>query len=77
MIEKKSKIWNRMFTCAFIANFLLCISQFIVNPLVATYADYLGAGDVMTGVVSGLYFGIAFAARPVAGPIITQMNKRK
>ena len=77
MIEKKSKIWNRMFTCAFIANFLLCISQFIVNPLVATYADYLGAGDVMTGVVSGLYFGIAFAARPVAGPIITKMNKKK
>lgn len=66
-----------MFTCAFIANFLLCISQFIVNPLVATYADHLGAGQVLTGVISGLYFGVAFAARPVSGPVITILNKKK
>jgi MFS family permease len=74
---KKNSIWNRMFTCAFIANFMLCISQFIVNPLVATYADYLGADQVLTGVISGLYFGVAFAARPVSGPVITILNKKK
>lgn len=76
-ISKKPAIWNRMFTCAFIANFLLCISQFIVNPLVATYADHLGAGEILTGVISGLYFGVAFAARPVSGPVITMLNKKK
>ena len=77
MAIKKNSIWNRMFTCAFIANFMLCISQFIVNPLVATYADYLGADQVLTGVISGLYFGVAFAARPVSGPVITILNKKK
>jgi MFS family permease len=65
-----------MFTCAFIANFFLCISQFIVNPLVATYAGFLGASQVMIGVVAGLYFGVAFAARPFSGPAITKMNKK-
>lgn len=77
MALRKNSIWNRMFTCAFIANFLLCISQFIVNPLVATYANYLGADQILTGVISGLYFGVAFAARPVSGPVITILNKKK
>ena len=74
--EKNSTIWNRAFTCAFIANFLLCTSQNMVNPLVATYAGYLGATQVMIGVISGLYYGIAFAARPVSGPLITKLNKK-
>jgi len=74
--EKKSTIWNRAFTCAFTANFLLCISQFLINPLVATYADYLGASQVMIGVISGLYYGISFVVRPVSGPLITKMNKK-
>jgi MFS family permease len=65
-----------MFTCAFIANFFLCVSQFIVNPLVAAFAGFLGASQVMIGVVAGLYFGVAFAARPFSGPAITKLNKK-
>ncbi|NLM52060.1 MAG: MFS transporter [Firmicutes bacterium] len=75
--QNNQKIWNKAFTCAFIANFLLCISQFIVNPLVATYADYLGASEVMIGIISGLYFGVSFAARPISGPAITMFHKKK
>ncbi|MDR0936772.1 MAG: MFS transporter [Oscillospiraceae bacterium] len=71
-----SRIWNKMYTCAFIANFMLCVSQFIVNPLVATYAGVLGADSVMIGVISGLYFGVAFAVRPFSGPAITKLNKK-
>src|SRR5690554_2993725 len=74
--EKTEKIWNRMFTCAFIANFLLGISQYIVNPLIATYIDYLGASQFIVGVISGLYFGVAFATRPISGPVITKWNKK-
>ena len=70
-------IWNRGFTCAFFANLLLCFSQHSVNTLISTYADYLGAGAVLVGAISGLYFGVAFAARPISGPVITLLDKKK
>lgn len=74
---KKTTIWNRGYTCAFFANLLLCFSQHSVNTLISTYAGYLGAGAVLVGTISGLYFGVAFAARPVSGPIITMLDKKK
>jgi len=69
-------IWNKVYTCTFIANFLLAVSLFMVNPLVANYAKLLGADEVMIGVLSGLYFGVAFAARPFSGPAIAKLNKK-
>ena len=74
---KTVSIWNRMYTCAFIANLMLNFSQHIANTLISTYAAYLGAGAVLVGMISGLYFGVAFAARPVAGPVITLLDKKK
>ena len=74
---EKSGIWNRGFTCAFFANLLLCLSQHTANTLISTYAGFLGAGAVLVGTISGLYFGVAFAARPISGPVITLMNKKK
>ena len=74
---KKTTIWNLGFTCAFLANLLLCFSQGVVNTLISTYAAYLGAGAVLVGTISGLYFGVAFAARPISGPVITILDKKK
>lgn len=77
MIEtKKTSIWTKGYLCAFIANVMLCFSQNSVSPLISTYAAYLGAGAVVVGMVSGLYFGVAFAARPFSGPAITKLNKK-
>ena len=75
--KKKTTIWNRGYTCAFLANLLLCFSQNTVNPLISTYATWLGAGAVLVGTISGLYFGVAFAARPISGPAITILDKKK
>jgi MFS family permease len=75
--QKPPAIWNKVYTCAFIANFLLCVSLFMVNPLVANYAKLLGADEVLIGVLSGLYFGVAFAARPFSGPAIAMLNKKR
>ncbi len=77
MDTKKRTIWNRGYTCAFFANLLLCFSQNTVNPLISTYATWLGAGAVLVGTISGLYFGVAFAARPISGPAITILDKKK
>ena len=77
MEKRNNSIWNRGFTCAFFANLLLCLSQNTANTLISTYASYLGAGAVLVGAISGLYFGVAFAARPISGPVITLLDKRK
>ena len=76
LVKKSKTIWNKQFTCAFLANFMLCFSQQSVNTLISTYADFLGAGAVIVGMVSGLYFAVAVAARPFSGPIITRQDKR-
>ena len=75
--SENRSIWNRGFTCAFFANLLLCLSQNTANTLISTYASYLGAGAVLVGAISGLYFGVAFAARPISGPVITILDKKK
>ena len=75
-ITKSPTIWNKVYTCAFIANFLLALSLFMVNPLVANYAKLLGADEVLIGILSGLYYGVAFAARPFSGPAIALFNKK-
>ena len=31
----------------------------------------------MIGIISGLYFGVSFAARPISGPTITMFHKKK
>ena len=70
-------IWNRNFICVIAANLLLCIGHFSVNTLVATYATFLGAAPVVMGLLTGMFFGISLAMRPVSGPMITKIDKRK
>jgi MFS family permease len=76
---KKAKltIWNRNYSCAVIANILLCVAHFSVNTLVATYTTFLGALPVLMGTLTGLFFAIALLMRPISGPMITKIDKRK
>ncbi len=70
-------IWSRNFVCVLIANSLLALSHSSVNTLVATYASHLGAGPKLMGLLTGMFFAVALAMRPVAGPVITNFDKRK
>ena len=74
---KKPTIWTRGYICALTANLFLCFSQHCVNSLITKYAGFLGAGAGLIGIISGLYFGVACASRPFAGPAITMANKKK
>jgi MFS family permease len=60
-----------------VANFMLCLAHFSVNPLVATYAEYLDASPQIIGIIAGMFFGVALAMRPFAGPVTTKFDKRK
>lgn len=70
-------IWNRNFICVMLANTCLTLSQSSVNTLVSTYATFLGAGAVLVGALTGMFFGVSFAMRPVSGPVTTKMDKRR
>ena len=76
MSEPKS-MWNKNFICVVIANFLLCYGHAAVNPLVATYMTHMNATAELTGFLTGMFYGIAFALRPVTGPVATKLDKRK
>ncbi|MDR2357962.1 MAG: MFS transporter [Oscillospiraceae bacterium] len=69
-------MWNRNFTCVVITNLLLCLGHASINPLVASYAKYLGASEYMMGLLTGMFYGVALAMRPVAGPVTTKAEKR-
>jgi len=77
MKKSSNTIWNRTFTCAMLAFACVSLSQYIVNPLVKSYALYLGAGAVLSGLMYGLYNGTAFAMRPIAGPALVKLDKKK
>ncbi len=76
-VSKKPTIWSRNFICVLIANSMLVLSHNSVNTLVSTYATHLGAGPKIMGLLTGMFFGVALAMRPVAGPITTRIDKRK
>ena len=75
--EKKQTIWTRNFICMMIANFLMLMSNFSTTTLVSTYATFLGAAPMLMGLLTGMFYGIALAMRPVAGPVQTRVNHRR
>ena len=79
-IDQKSneitKIWNKNFICIMVINTLQCFAHFAGNPHVASYTKYLGANDQLTGLLAGMFFGIAFAIRPLTGPMVTKLDKK-
>lgn len=74
--NKKVTIWTRGFTLVLIANICTSMAQFGVNTYVSTYMGFLGTGAVLTGVIAGLFYAVAFLLRPVSGPAITILNKK-
>lgn len=60
-----------------IANGLLQLSHSSTNSLVSTYATFLGAAPKLMGLLTGMFFGVALAVKPAAGPIQTRSDHRK
>ena len=77
-MEKPTEtIWNRNYICVFIANSLLSFSAQCVSPLISSYSYYLGAGPVIAGILTGIYFAVSCAIRPVTGPMTAKVDNRK
>ena len=70
-------VWNKDFICVLISNLAMCIAHSSVHPLVASYTIYLNAGPILMGLLTGMLYGTAFITRPIAGPAMTKLDKRK
>ena len=75
--EQAPSIWNRTFIAVLICQVLVSLSSYIVNPLVSSYAAFMGADILLVGVMTSLYFGCALAMRPFSGPAVVKLDKRK
>ncbi len=76
-INNGQSIWTRNYVCILLANFLMQISNFSTNTLVSTYASFLGAAPTLMGLMTGMFYGISLAMRPIAGPVQARVNHRK
>jgi len=72
-----TKIWNKNFICLIVANIMFCIGHASVNPLVATFTKYLNTSAELTGLLTGMFFGVSLLLKPFAGPALTKFDKRK
>lgn len=61
-------VWNKTFISVFIMNVFLMMGLFMMNTLVPTYVEHLGATAAIVGVVTSMFAVTALAVRPVVGP---------
>jgi len=59
-----------------VMNTLMCFGHFASHPLVASYTKFMGTSEEITGLLAGIFYGIAFVMRPVTGPMMTKLDKR-
>jgi len=74
---RPTTVWNKNFICIVITNAMLSMSSSSVNTLVASYAGFLKAAPLLIGMMAGMFFAIAFIARPFTGSFTAKMDKRK
>ncbi len=74
--EKPATVWNKNFTCIFLAELALGISTNCTSSLVTSYATLFGVTPMLVGIVAGLYYGVSFMARPVSGPLQMRGDRR-
>ncbi len=75
--ENNKKVFNRTFICCMLCQVCHGMASYMANPLVSSYAAFLGAGVKIVGIITGLYLGVSVLMRPFTGPAIVKLNKKK
>ncbi len=68
------EIWSPAFLVIFGLNFVLNVSQFMVNALVPKLTDGFGASATTVGLVTGLFAATALLVRPFVGVATTRIR---
>lgn len=75
--ENNKKVFNRTFICCMLCQVCHGTASYMANPLVSSYASFLGAGVRLVGLITGLYLGVSVIMRPFAGPAVVKLDKKK
>ncbi len=74
---QSGKVLNKTFVCCMMCQACHGMAAFMANPLISSYAAYMGAGAKLVGLLTGLYLGVSVLMRPFAGPAVVRMDKKK
>ncbi|WP_407270055.1 MFS transporter [Radiobacillus sp. PE A8.2] len=66
--EGVQTVWNKEFIKVFVMNIFLMMGLFMMNALVPTYVEHLGATAAIVGLVTSMFAVTALAVRPIVGP---------
>jgi MFS family permease len=72
--DRTRGIWTRPFVTIFAINFVINMSQFMVNALVPKLADSFGATAAVVGTVTGLFAATSLMIRPFVGAATTRVR---
>jgi MFS family permease len=71
-----TRIWTHEFSSIFFANLLLYLGQFMVQPVITTYAAELGAEPAMLGFIAGAFAVTAIIFKVFSGPALDCFNRK-
>lgn len=74
--HKHDRLITRDMALVMLATFCFMSSNMLANPIVAGYAESLGASGMLMGVVAGSMSFISLFCRPVAGNLSDRTSKR-
>lgn len=73
----ETRIWNKSFISAFIANALLALGQYMMNVLISLYADSLGATETLVGFAVSAFAYTSLGFKIVSAPAIDAFSRKK
>ena len=74
--HKHDRLITRDMALVMLATFCFMSSNMLANPIVAGYAESLGASGMLMGVVAGSMSFISLFCRPIAGNLSDRTSKR-
>lgn len=74
--RKHDRLITRDMALVMLATFCFMSSNMLANPIVAGYAELLGASGMLMGVVAGSMSFISLFCRPIAGNLSDRTSKR-
>ena len=76
MQEEPTKIWNRDFVYLLLIDLAVMLGNYMMRPIISTYAVELGASLAVAGIVAGLAFAVATLMRPITGFLSDRLGKK-
>ena len=72
---KRDSIYTKNIVLVLLASFFYMISPMLTTPLIAGYAESLGAGAFLMGIIGGLMNLCSLFCRPFAGSLADRLSK--